>query len=142
MATFVYEAMNSVGQPVKGEVEATNSEEAIARIRQKGEFPTEVKAKAGRRAPRGGPSDRAPRRSIRSIGRIPGKLLVQFTRQLSTLIDAGLPVLRVILLSFSQSAPASRPLLAHTFPLLFLQNPAAISLNLHPPPTRSETLLD
>ncbi len=35
MGTFTYEAMNSVGQPVKGEVEATTSEDAIAKVRAK-----------------------------------------------------------------------------------------------------------
>jgi len=105
MPQFSYKAMNSAGQPVKGEIEASNSEEAIARIRQKGEFPTEVKAKAGRRTPRSGPAEPGPRRRIRSIGRVPGKLLVQFTRQLSTLIDAGLPVLRAIRILEQQQKP-------------------------------------
>ena len=49
MATFTYEAMNSVGQPVKGQVEANTSEEAIAKVRAKGEFPTKIKEKAVRR---------------------------------------------------------------------------------------------
>ena len=39
--------MNSVGQAVKGEVEAASQEEAVAKIRGLGYFPTKVKEKAG-----------------------------------------------------------------------------------------------
>ena len=106
MPKFAYKAMNSAGQAVKGEVDANNSEDAIARIRQKGEFPTEVKEKAGRRAPRGAPGAQGPaHRRVRSIGRVSTKLLVQFTRQLSTLIDAGLPVLRALRILEEQQKP-------------------------------------
>ena len=47
MATFTYEAMNSSGQEVKDEIEAADSSEAIAKIRNKGYFPTKVKEKEG-----------------------------------------------------------------------------------------------
>ena len=49
MATFAYEAMNSSGQEVKDEIEAASSEEAIAKIRGKGFFPTKVREKAGKK---------------------------------------------------------------------------------------------
>ena len=45
MAIFAYEAMNSSGQEVKDEIEAASSEEAIAKIRGKGFFPTKVREK-------------------------------------------------------------------------------------------------
>ena len=106
MAVFVYKAMNSVGQPVKGEVEANDSQDAIARIRQKGEFPTEVKAKPGKRTPRGATRGAGPEnRPARRVGRVSNKLMVQFTRQLSTLIDAGLPVLRALRILEQQQKP-------------------------------------
>src|SRR3954462_9863428 len=95
MATFAYEAMNSSGQEVKDEVEATSSEEAIAKIRGKGFFPTKVREKAAKKrvAKKGveaGPIQ-AKRKMPISIGGVPRKQLVGFTRQLSTLQDAGLP---------------------------------------------------
>jgi len=46
MPTYAYVAMNSSGQEVKEEVDANSSEEAIAKIRSKGYFPTKVKEKA------------------------------------------------------------------------------------------------
>src|SRR5205814_619245 len=49
MATYAYEAMNSSGQEVKDEIEAASSEEAIAKIRGKGFFPTKVREKAGKK---------------------------------------------------------------------------------------------
>ena len=106
MPTFTYKAMNSVGQPVKGEVDATNNEDAIAKIRQKGEFPIDVKEKAGRRAPRAAGAAGPQRRGgPRRVGRVGSKMLVQFTRQLSTLIDAGLPVLRSLRILEQQQKP-------------------------------------
>jgi type IV pilus assembly protein PilC len=104
MPTFVYKALNGAGQPIKGEVDASTNEDAVAKIRQKGEFPTEVKAKAVRRgagpaAAAGGPRPR------RRGGHVPTKTLTQVTRQLSTLIDAGLPVLRSLRILEEQQKP-------------------------------------
>ena len=49
MPTYAYVAMNSSGQEVKEEVDANSSEEAIAKIRSKGYFPTKVKEKAAKK---------------------------------------------------------------------------------------------
>ncbi len=54
MPTFTYEAMNSVGQPVKGTVDATTSDEAIAKVRSQGNFPTKIKEKTAKRGGGGG----------------------------------------------------------------------------------------
>ena len=106
MATFLYEAMNSVGQPVKDTVEATNSEEAIAKVRAMGYFPTKIKERATRKistAAAGGAGTGAGKR--RQVGRVSRKLLTTFTRQLSTLIDAGLPILRSLRILEQQLKP-------------------------------------
>src|ERR1700761_7142282 len=108
MALFAYEAMNSSGQEVKDEVEASSSEEAIAKIRGKGFFPTKVREKAGKKkvskkaeATQSGPKRKMPL----SIGGVPRKQLVSFTRQLSTLQDAGLPILRSLQILEQQQKP-------------------------------------
>ena len=49
MPTFAFEAMNSSGQEVKEEIDAASSEEAIAKIRGKGYFPTKVREKAAKK---------------------------------------------------------------------------------------------
>lgn len=91
MPIFKYEALDSQGLSVKDEVEALSQKEAISKIQNMGYFPTKVRiagakkkaAKAVRVAPRRGAG-----------GHIKSKLVTQFARQLSTLQDAGLPILR------------------------------------------------
>ncbi|HEX5242266.1 MAG TPA: hypothetical protein VFW23_03310, partial [Tepidisphaeraceae bacterium] len=97
MPTYAFEAMNSSGQEVKDEVDAASSEEAIAKIRGKGYFPTKVREKAAKKkvAKKGAQTDFVPKKKIPfAIGGVKRKHLVNFTRQLSTLQDAGLPILR------------------------------------------------
>src|SRR5688572_24782731 len=111
MPTYAYVAMNSSGQEVKEEVDAASSEEAIAKIRSKGYFPTKVKEKAAKKAKKkgGGGGDDAPvaakKKMPMSIGGVPRKQLVAFTRQLSTLQDAGLPILRSLQILEQQQKP-------------------------------------
>src|SRR5436190_15487090 len=111
MPTFAYEAMNSSGQEVRNEIDAGSSEEAIAKIRGQGLFPTKVKEKAAKKKVKkgAGPAETesmAPKRKMPiSIGGVPRKQLVGFTRQLSTLQDAGLPILRSLQILEQQQKP-------------------------------------
>jgi len=96
MPTYQFEAMNAQGEEVKDEIEALSSEEALAKIRNLGYFPTKIKEKGARRArakagPRATTARKSPRRTR---GRVSVKNLTQFTRQMSILQDAGLPILR------------------------------------------------
>lgn len=107
MSTYQYEAMNSVGQVIKGDVDASSSEDAITKIRGMGHFPTKIKE---RRAPKkqaaGAQAQEAPRTAKRRrVGSVSKKLLTQFTRQLSTLQDAGLPILRCLRILEQQQKP-------------------------------------
>jgi type IV pilus assembly protein PilC len=108
MPVYTYEAMNSSGQEVKDEIEAGTSDEAIAKIRNKGFFPTKIKEKAQKKSARKqkeaaqtGPTRKMPL----AIGGVPKKQLVAFTRQLSTLQDAGLPILRSLQILEQQQKP-------------------------------------
>ena len=110
MPTYQYEAMDGVGQVVKGEVEAGSSEDAISKIRSMGHFPTKIKERAARKtggrpaaAAAGPAAAAAPKR--RKVGSVSKKLLTQFTRQLSTLQDAGLPILRSLRILEQQQKP-------------------------------------
>src|SRR3954462_15302719 len=107
MPTYAYEAMNASGQEVKEEIDATSSEEAIAKIRGKGYFPTKVREKAGKKKVQKKKEDATgPTRKMPfSIGGVPRKQLVGFTRQLSTLQDAGLPILRSLQILEQQQKP-------------------------------------
>jgi type IV pilus assembly protein PilC len=105
---FTYIALDSRGQESTGLVEAATTNEAIGELRRAGYFPTHVyeegaaaataKPKAARQK-----KEKAPRAEKKAGGMnivlfqkktVKPKVLMIFTRQLATLIDAGLPLLR------------------------------------------------
>lgn len=111
MPIYAYEALNSAGKTQKGSVEATSSEEAIAQIKSQGFFPMSVreqKVKAGTSGE--GAAGALKKRKKKgefsiSIGGVGQKKLTNFTRQLSTLQDAGLPLLRSLQVLETQQKP-------------------------------------
>ena len=122
MATFQYEALDNAGKKQKGTIEAATSEDAIQRIRLQGYFPTTVreqktkksKGGGGGAESSGGPTDLLATDSGKkkkkkgggiALGRVKPKQLTTFTRQLSTLQDAGLPLLRSLQILESQLKP-------------------------------------
>jgi type IV pilus assembly protein PilC len=108
MATFQFEAMNAQGKEEKGEIEALSSEEAISKIRNLGYFPTKIREKGGpRRTAKGAAKSGKPKRPRGTGGRTKTKQLTQFTRQLSTLQDAGLPILRSLRILQQQQKPGT-----------------------------------
>jgi type IV pilus assembly protein PilC len=109
MPTYKFEAMDTTGGEVKDSIDAANEEEAQQKIRQKGYFVTrltEVVAKStkdkkkAKAAPKKGKKGK-----VLSLGGVKMKLLVTFTRQFSTLQDAGLPVLRSLKILEGQMKP-------------------------------------
>jgi type IV pilus assembly protein PilC len=107
MPKFNYVAMDSRGKETKGTLEVASQNEAIGRLKEMGYFPTKVveadkgKDKAAKKAktPAGRPE--AKKKGIQINIKIPGfggkvkpKVLTAFTRQIATLVDAGLPLLR------------------------------------------------
>jgi type IV pilus assembly protein PilC len=103
MPVFAYEAMNQAGQEIKDEIEALSSEDALAKIRGLGFFPTRIREKGGAKA-KAAPTAKK-RKSGFSFGKVKTKQLTQFTRQLSTLQDAGLPILRSLRILEEQQKP-------------------------------------
>src|SRR3984893_18448263 len=107
MPRFQYVALDSRGQESTGLVEANSTNEAIGQLRQAGYFPTNVyeegkgggpDGKAARKAAKAvrAPKAKTARMQITLFERktIKPKILMIFTRQLATLIDSGLPLLR------------------------------------------------
>jgi type IV pilus assembly protein PilC len=100
MANFQYAALDAKGEQTTGVVSATTEAEAIQQLRGKGLYPTQIneegkgkKAKAA--APVKGKAKAKPKASKGNLGgRVKPKNLMIFTRQLATLIDSGLPLLR------------------------------------------------
>ena len=112
MPTYIYEALNAAGKPEKGRIEADSSDAAIAAIRQNGYFPTSVREDKLKAADSSKSKKQAKRKKKKkrgglniSIGGVNTKTLTQFTRQLSTLQDAGLPLLRSLVILEEQQKP-------------------------------------
>src|SRR3954470_2951851 len=108
MPKFNYVAMDSRGKETKGTLDVANQNEAIGRLKEMGYFPTKVveaekpKEKGGKKA---APASAAKGKkkgggfnlniAIPGLsGKVKPKVLTAFTRQLATLVDAGLPLLR------------------------------------------------
>ncbi len=92
MPIFQYEALDSQGVEVKDKIEALSQKEAISKIRNMGYFPTKVKSRGAEKKPSARAGQPKPRRG--AGGKVKVKFVTQFARQLSTLQDAGLPILR------------------------------------------------
>ncbi|MDI6733211.1 MAG: type II secretion system F family protein [Planctomycetota bacterium] len=103
MPKYVYEGVNRAGKKVSGEVEATSPQEATNQIRGIGHFPSMVKEKtAGLAVPT---TTTKPKKKF-YIGGVGQKILTQFTVQLATLQDAGLPLLRSLKILAAQLKPS------------------------------------
>lgn len=89
MATFAYKALDRAGIEVAGTLDADNERLALGRLREMGYLPLEIREE---RIAKGGILDTFV--GIFTRKRIRGKDIVTFTRQLSTLLDSGLPLLR------------------------------------------------
>lgn len=101
MPNFTYVALDARGQQVTGVIEAATQNEAVGALRQAGYFPKSVdvesKASKAKVAKAAAPKSAAPAKAGFSLFKkqtVDGKTLMIFTRQLATLIDAGLPLLR------------------------------------------------
>jgi type IV pilus assembly protein PilC len=107
MAKFNYIALDARGQESVGVIESGSSQDAASQLRQSGYFPTSVveegkgpapKAKKQSKAVKTGPKPLTVpttkgAKKVKKKG-VKTKILMVFTRQLATLIDAGLPLLR------------------------------------------------
>jgi type IV pilus assembly protein PilC len=105
MPRYTYIALDARGQESTGLMEAGSTNEVIGQLRQAGYFPTNVYEEG-----KGGPNGAVARAAVKvprvsqpraktSIvlfqrKTVKPKILMVFTRQLATLIDAGLPLLR------------------------------------------------
>ena len=111
MPTYSYEALNAAGKPQKGTIEAKSADDAVQRIKGQGFFPTAVreqKIKGGSAAAGGAARVKAKKKRkgfSLAFGRVALKRMTLFTRQLSTLQDAGLPLLRSIQVLEQQQKP-------------------------------------
>jgi type IV pilus assembly protein PilC len=101
MSNFTYIAVDPRGLELRGTLEVSDPKEALRRVKEMGLFPTRIfegasQKRAWSRMNRGQRSAIGGRtRSVLTIGRrVKAGSLMVFTRQLATLIEAGMPLLR------------------------------------------------
>ncbi|MBS0208432.1 MAG: type II secretion system F family protein [Planctomycetes bacterium] len=104
MPTFQYEAMDQAGKDIVDTIDAANEEEAQQVIKQRGLFVTKISAKKARK--QGAAAKKGGKGKSFTIGGVSSKQLVTFTRQLSILQDAGLPILRSLKILEGQQKPS------------------------------------
>jgi len=100
MAHFEYIALDAKGEESVGTISANDEADASTQLRRQGLYPTKLEA-AGK-----GGLDSKTKAKVKKAqkarskakgkagGKVKGKVLMIFTRQLATLVDAGLPLLR------------------------------------------------
>ncbi|MBN2295886.1 MAG: type II secretion system F family protein [Pirellulales bacterium] len=106
MPTFQFEAMDSTGNEIKDVIDAQTEEEAQATIRQMGYFVTKISVKKARQTAAEKKASKKQGKSF-ALGGVKMKVLTTFTRQLSILQDAGLPILRSLRILEQQSKPGA-----------------------------------
>jgi len=103
MPRYSYLALDSRGQESSGVIEAESQNDALGQLRQSGYFPKSIeeeskgakaKSKSPAKAKSAGKKDIKITIPFLQKKTIKPKTLMIFTRQLATLIDAGLPLLR------------------------------------------------
>jgi len=100
MSNFQYTALDARGQQTSGVVSAGSESEAVNQLKAQGLYPTQVVLSSSKSAPKAARKTKASSGSKKKTikaktgGKIPAKVLMIHTRQLATLIDSGLPLLR------------------------------------------------
>ncbi len=103
MTTYSYTALDEQGRETKGTLQVESQKEALLRIKEMGFFPVKVAeqkpliplARAKRHGERLKLTSKANTTAApRATGRVKSKKVTVFTRQLATLLDAGMPLLR------------------------------------------------
>ncbi|MCA9040434.1 MAG: type II secretion system F family protein [Planctomycetaceae bacterium] len=107
MPTFQYEAMDNTGLEIKDTVDAATEQEAQRMIKEKGFYITKINEQGRTREKKKAAPKKKSAKSQKTfvIGGVRPKQLTTFTRQLSTLQDAGLPILRSLRILEGQSRP-------------------------------------
>lgn len=119
MSNFFYEAVDAGGLKMEGSLDVASQSEAVRRVKEMGLFPTKIAEARERRR-----KEKAARTALAKKDRATGAWLMRrsvkpavlavFTRQLATLIDAGMPLLRGLrILREQETNPTLKRVLGH-----------------------------
>lgn len=107
MAAFHYVAINAAGQKQKGIIEAESAKQARQLLREKNLIPLDISATHEKQTKKSSPFSKISRKQSISV-----KELALITRQMATLLQAGLPVEEVLLAVSEQTEnPRSKGLI-------------------------------
>ena len=141
MAKFDYIAMNAKGEETAGTVDASTEQEAYGKLRAMQLYPTTVaaegqisaKVKATKKAAAKSGGSKAKAAGGKKGGKVKSKSLMIFTRQLATLIDSGLPLLRGLnVLGNQEPHPTMRATVNHLADSVQTGSTFSESLGQHP----------
>ncbi|HEX5398478.1 MAG TPA: type II secretion system F family protein [Verrucomicrobiae bacterium] len=104
MSNYLFEAVDASGLRSEGTLDVVDQSEALKRIREMGLFPTKIRQAIQRPwKPRPAVIRKPSRLPIwMTEGRVKPAVLATFTRQLATLVDVGMPLLRGLRLLHEQ----------------------------------------
>lgn len=105
MPVFAFEAVDTTGKKIRQEVEAGNKADAIQQIKSRGLRPTKLQEKKGATAAKAAPAEGEKKGGLRLFDRVTQQQITQFTQQLATLQDAGLPIVRSLKILSEQMDP-------------------------------------
>src|SRR5205085_4674054 len=92
MATYVFKAMDLAGVPAKGEVEALSKQDVADQLKQRGLIVVDIGSKY-----------RSKELNVDLFPRVKPSDLAVMTRQLSTMVSSGMPILRSLYVLESQA---------------------------------------
>jgi type IV pilus assembly protein PilC len=113
MSTYTYSAVDAQGRKTTGAMQAADQNAALRRIKEMGFFPLKVTEQPAAAAPLARLRRHAARLSLKSRAatappsrncRVKSRRLCAFTRQVATLLEAGLPLLRSLRLLAEQES--------------------------------------
>ena len=107
MAVFAFEAIDTAGRKTNREIDATDKNEALQKIKGMGLRPTKLRQKKGAaKAAVPSAGDATEKKGgLRFLDRVTIQQLTTFTSQLATLQDAGLPIVRSLRILAQQMKP-------------------------------------
>ena len=105
MPTYQFEAMDASGKEIKDVVEAVNEDEAAITIKHMGYYLTKLSVRKERKMAAVASGNKKGKTF--TLAGVKSKVLCTFTRQLSILQDAGLPILRSLKILEGQAKPGA-----------------------------------
>jgi type IV pilus assembly protein PilC len=99
MTSYAYEAVDPTGLKTQGTLEVESQSEALRRIKEMGLYPTRVAERRDQRAVSSGAKRKTRAWNVSLsvpgfAGRVKSRAIAVLTRQLATLVEAGMPLLR------------------------------------------------